>query len=40
MGLVTLPQMVAVLVDAVENPPAPGTIRVVDVPAIRAAQLD
>lgn len=37
MGLVTLAQMVKALVLAVETPPAPGTIRVVDVPAIRAA---
>jgi uncharacterized protein YbjT (DUF2867 family) len=40
MGLVTLPQMVAALVASVESPPAAGTIRTVDVPAIRAARLD
>ena len=38
LGLVTLPQMVAALVEAVENPPASGT-RVVEVPQIRAARL-
>ena len=37
MGLVTLEQMVAALVQAVEHPPARGTVRVVDVPGIRAA---
>jgi uncharacterized protein YbjT (DUF2867 family) len=36
MGLVTLRQMVAALAHAVENPPAAGTFRVVEVPAIRA----
>jgi uncharacterized protein YbjT (DUF2867 family) len=36
MGLVTLEQMVAALVHAVEHPPARGTVRVVDVPGIRA----
>lgn len=35
LGLVTLAQMVNALVDAVENPPT--GIRIVDVPAIRAA---
>ena len=39
MGLVTLPQMVAALVRAVEQPPASGTVRVVDAPMIRAARL-
>lgn len=39
MGLVTLAQMVASLVRAVEQPPASGTVRVVDVPMIRAARL-
>jgi uncharacterized protein YbjT (DUF2867 family) len=39
MGLVTLEQMVAALVQAVEHPPARGTVRVVDVPGIRAARL-
>src|SRR6185503_1802789 len=38
LGLVTLPQMVAALVAAVESPPAQGT-RVVEVPEIRAASL-
>ncbi|HKW79677.1 MAG TPA: NAD(P)H-binding protein, partial [Casimicrobiaceae bacterium] len=37
LGLVTLPQMVAALVQAVENPPPRGTLRVVEVPAIRTA---
>ena len=37
LGLVTLEQMVAALVRAVENPPAPGTVRVVEVKDIRAA---
>lgn len=36
LGLVTLPQMIAALVDAIENP-ADG-IRIVDVPAIRRAR--
>jgi uncharacterized protein YbjT (DUF2867 family) len=39
MGLVTLEQMVAALVQAVEHPPSRGSIRVVDVPAIRASRL-
>jgi len=37
LGLVTLRQMVAALVRAVENPPPTGTIRIVEVPDIRAA---
>lgn len=37
MGLVTLRQMVAALIRAVETPPASGVVRVVDVPAIRSA---
>ena len=37
LGLVTLPQMVAALVTAVEDPPPSGT-RVVEVPQIRAAR--
>jgi len=37
LGLVTLRQMVDALVGAVEDPPPPGTLRVLDVPAIRAA---
>jgi hypothetical protein len=39
MGLVTLAQMVAALVQAVEHPPATGTVRIVDVPEIRAVRL-
>jgi uncharacterized protein YbjT (DUF2867 family) len=35
LGLVTLRQMVGALVRAVENPPAPGTQRIIEVPAIR-----
>ncbi|HEV8239653.1 MAG TPA: NAD(P)H-binding protein [Thermoanaerobaculia bacterium] len=38
LGLVTLPQMVGALVEAVEHPPPSGT-RVVEVPQIRAAGL-
>jgi len=38
LGLVTLPQMVAALVAAVEDPPASGT-RAVEVPLIRAVRL-
>ena len=37
LGLVTLAQMVAALVDAVEHPPAQNSLRIVDVPQIRAA---
>lgn len=37
LGLVTLPQMIAALVSAVEHPPAAS--RIVDVPAIRRATL-
>jgi uncharacterized protein YbjT (DUF2867 family) len=40
LGLVTLAQMIAALVAAVEAPPPSGTQRIVDVPAIRAARLD
>ena len=36
LGLVTIGQMVRTLVNAVEHPPARGTVRVVEVPAIRA----
>jgi len=39
MGLVTLAQMVSALVDAVEHPPVAETMRIVDVPDIRAARL-
>jgi uncharacterized protein YbjT (DUF2867 family) len=35
LGLVTIKQIVQALVAAVENPPAAGTVRIVDVPAIR-----
>lgn len=37
LGLVRLDQMVSALVRAVERPPAPGTLALVDVPDIRAA---
>ena len=37
LGLVTLSQMVAALVRAVEEPPAPGTVRLVEVEDIRRA---
>jgi uncharacterized protein YbjT (DUF2867 family) len=37
LGLVRLDQMVSALVRAVERPPAPGTLSLVDVPGIRAA---
>src|SRR5947208_10700416 len=37
LGLVTLAQMVRALTDAIERPPAHGAVRIVDVPAIRAA---
>jgi nucleoside-diphosphate-sugar epimerase len=40
LGLVTLEQTTAALVHAIENPPPAGTIRIVDVPAIRTARLD
>jgi uncharacterized protein YbjT (DUF2867 family) len=36
LALVTIDQILAALVRAVENPPAPGSIEIVDVPAIRA----
>ena len=36
LGLVTLRQMVAALVRAVENPPPTGSIRIVEVPDIRS----
>ncbi len=36
LGLVTLAQMVRALVTAIEQPPPAGTMRIVDVPAIRA----
>jgi len=37
LGLVTLGQMVTALVRAVENPPPTGSIRIIDVPAIRGS---
>ena len=39
LGLVTLPQMVNTLVRAIETPPAPGQIRIVEVPDIRAGRM-
>jgi uncharacterized protein YbjT (DUF2867 family) len=39
LGLVTLGQMVRTLVSAVEHPPATGSIRLVDVPAIRTGRV-
>src|SRR5262245_15406639 len=39
LGLVTLAQMVGALVSAIEHPPGPGTIRIVEVPEIRRASL-
>ena len=39
LGLVTIEQMVAAIVSAVENPPARGRQRIVDVPGIRRARL-
>jgi hypothetical protein len=38
LGMVTLGQMVAALVSAVEHPPRAGQIRIVDVTGIRAAR--
>jgi nucleoside-diphosphate-sugar epimerase len=38
LGLVTIRQMIGALVQAVENPPPAGMVRIVDVPAIRRAQ--
>ena len=37
LGLVTIDQMIRTLVAAVENPPAPRTIRIWNVPEIRAS---
>jgi hypothetical protein len=39
LGLVTIGQMVAALVEAVEMPPPTGTVRVVGVPDIRRASI-
>ena len=36
LGLVTIDQMVRALVQAVEQPPTPGTMRIMGVPEIRA----
>ena len=35
LSLVTIDQMIAALVRAIENPPSPGTIRIVEVPEIK-----
>ncbi|HEY3178032.1 MAG TPA: NAD(P)H-binding protein [Casimicrobiaceae bacterium] len=40
LGLVTLEQTTAALVRAIEDPPPAGTMRIIDVSAIRAARLD
>jgi uncharacterized protein YbjT (DUF2867 family) len=40
LGLVTLTQMVRALVQAVDDPPAKGSLRVVDVPTIQASRSD
>ena len=37
LGLVTIDEMINALVKAVESPPDPGRIHIVDVPAIRRA---
>jgi uncharacterized protein YbjT (DUF2867 family) len=37
LGLVTLDQMVNALVRAVEDPPPPGTVQIVEVPALRSS---
>ena len=39
LGLVTLQQMVDSLIRAVEHPPAPGTIRIIEVPGIRSGHV-
>jgi uncharacterized protein YbjT (DUF2867 family) len=39
LGLVTIDQMIAALVHAIEDPPPAGTARMVDVPAIRASRV-
>lgn len=39
LGLISIEQMITALVSAVENPPAPGQRRIVDVPAIRRARI-
>jgi uncharacterized protein YbjT (DUF2867 family) len=39
LGLVTIDQMIAALVHAIEAPPPAGAVRIVDVPAIRASRL-
>lgn len=39
LGLVTVKQMVVALVYAIENPPFPGEMRIVDVPAIKRSTI-
>jgi nucleoside-diphosphate-sugar epimerase len=39
LGLVTIEQMINAIVYALENPPAPGGRRIIDVPGIRGARL-
>jgi nucleoside-diphosphate-sugar epimerase len=39
LGLVTIEQMINAIVYALENPPAPGGRRIIDVPGIRGAHL-
>src|SRR5262249_39773430 len=39
LGLVTIDQMIAALVRAVEDPPPAGSVRIVDVPSIAASTL-
>ena len=39
LGLVTIDQMIAAMVHAIENPSPAGTARIVDVPAIRASRV-
>lgn len=40
LGMVSLQQMIAALVNAVENPPAKGSVRVLEVPEIRSSSLE
>jgi uncharacterized protein YbjT (DUF2867 family) len=40
LGLVTIDHMIAALVRAVEDRPAAGSVRIIDVPAIRASTLE
>jgi uncharacterized protein YbjT (DUF2867 family) len=39
LGLVTIDQMIAALIHAIEDPPPAGVARIVDVPAIRASRV-